>query len=260
MVFGYIGCNKDEKINGQYFYVSLDVSIGRGTGYLTDDLSETVNYSSMCKLVKDIVEKSRCNLIESLANEIADSILKTYKFVEEVFVIVSKPRVSENLGAHDIQVTIEKKRFHVIFLSLGTNIGNRYDNLKYAVSKFYMNGNFTDIKCSNVYETEPIGYIDQSSFYNMCLKCMTYYTPYELLSFTKNIEHEMHREKTIKNGPRVIDVDILLYDDLRISDFFLTIPHPRMYERAFVLVPLGELMVINHEVPQDQIVKKIGTL
>lgn len=126
-----------------------------------------------------------------------------------------------------------------VFLSLGTNLGNREDNLARALA--LLSEKVDVVRRSSVYETEPVGYPDQPWFLNMVTKGETGLPPEELLSFTQGIERKLKRVKTIVNGPRTIDLDILLYEDQRMETERLTIPHPRMLTRAFVMVPLLEI-------------------
>ncbi len=126
-----------------------------------------------------------------------------------------------------------------IYLSLGTNLGDKESNLEQALRLLAQKVKI--LKTSSLYETEPVGFKDQPWFLNMVLEGKTDLSASDLLSFTKSIESEMKRIKTIVNGPRIIDVDILLYDDEKIETEDLIIPHPRMQERAFVMVPLYEI-------------------
>ncbi len=126
-----------------------------------------------------------------------------------------------------------------IYLSLGTNLGDKKENLQHAVK--LLSEKINIFKISSFYETEPVGYKDQPWFMNIVVEGTTYLSPEDLLVFTQSIEHEMKRVKTIVNGPRIIDVDILLYEDVKINTETLIIPHPRMTERAFVMYPLFEI-------------------
>lgn len=128
---------------------------------------------------------------------------------------------------------------HKIYLSLGSNIGETRKNLEEALEMLAEKVKITAV--SSYYETEPVGYKDQSWFLNIAVAGETVLAPYELLSFTQSIEQGMGRVKLIRFGPRNIDIDILLYDDLILNDEALTIPHPRMTERAFVVEPLYEI-------------------
>lgn len=126
-----------------------------------------------------------------------------------------------------------------IYLSLGTNLGNKKENLTYAVQ--LLSEKINILKTSSFYETEPVGYKDQPWFMNIVVEGITHLSPEDLLVFTQSIEQAMKRVKTIVNGPRIIDVDILLYESVKINTETLIIPHPRMTERAFVMYPLFEI-------------------
>lgn len=128
---------------------------------------------------------------------------------------------------------------HIVYLSLGSNLGDRARNLHEAVT-FLAPKVQTQIQ-SPIYETEPWGYSDQPSFLNQVIKGDTSLEPFELLAFLKEIEVSLGRHETFRFGPRIIDLDILFYDDLVLDTPTLTIPHPRIAERAFVLIPLAEI-------------------
>jgi 2-amino-4-hydroxy-6-hydroxymethyldihydropteridine diphosphokinase len=127
----------------------------------------------------------------------------------------------------------------IIYLALGTNLGDRMDNLRRAIAALPPTIRVTAL--SPVYETPPWGYADQPAFLNMALAGETESNPSDLIAFLKNLESELGREKTFRNGPRLIDMDILFFDDLRMDEPGLVIPHPRLHERAFVLVPLNDI-------------------
>ncbi len=126
-----------------------------------------------------------------------------------------------------------------IYLALGTNLGNRLANLRDAINA--LAPDVTVLRESTVYETPPWGYTDQPAFLNMVVEAETSLHPRALLDFLKKREEELGRVKNFRYGPRHIDLDILFYDDLAYEDERLQIPHPRLHERAFVLVPLNDL-------------------
>lgn len=128
---------------------------------------------------------------------------------------------------------------HAIYLALGTNLGNRPGNLGTAIAA--LTPAVTVLAESPVYETPPWGVVDQPGFLNMVLKGKTHLAPLALLIHLENLETKLGRLPSIRYGPRLIDVDILFYDDLVLNTSELTIPHPRLHERAFVLVPLADL-------------------
>lgn len=128
---------------------------------------------------------------------------------------------------------------HYVFLETGTNLGNRLENLHKAVVALR---EITEIdQLSSIYETVPWGFQDQPAFLNQVISGTTSLAPFELLDSLKMIEKMIGRIPTFRYGPRVIDIDILFYDDLILEDENLTIPHPNLTERAFVLAPLDEI-------------------
>ncbi len=128
---------------------------------------------------------------------------------------------------------------HTVYLALGSNLGNRAANLKEAIAALSPQ---VDVKArSKVYETTPWGYTQQDKFLNQVLKGKTYVQPEPLLKHLKRLEVALGRQATFQNGPRLIDIDILFYDDLVFESPILTLPHPRVHERGFVLLPLMDI-------------------
>lgn len=128
-----------------------------------------------------------------------------------------------------------------VYLGLGSNIGDSLKYLNDAILLLSQNNGINILKESKVYKTEPIGYKDQNYFLNKVIEIKTIYKPQDLLKEINNIEHLLDRKRDIRWGPRTIDIDILLYEDLIIKNDNLIIPHLRMKERKFVLVPLKEI-------------------
>jgi 2-amino-4-hydroxy-6-hydroxymethyldihydropteridine diphosphokinase len=126
-----------------------------------------------------------------------------------------------------------------VYLGLGSNLGDRRQNLARALD--LISQHVEIVKLSSVYETEPVGYTRQPLFLNAVCCISTKESPEKLLTLFKEIETDMGRVPSFTNAPRVIDIDILFYDDKTISTPELTIPHPRITERAFVLVPMLEI-------------------
>lgn len=129
----------------------------------------------------------------------------------------------------------------VAYLSLGSNIGDRLKNLQGAVDALTLLPRTKVTAVSSVYETEPVGLKEQRSFYNIAVKVETSLSPRCLLGACLGIEAAMGRIRNIKNGPRIIDIDLILYDNEKYNDEELTLPHKEMNNRAFVLVPLTEI-------------------
>lgn len=126
-------------------------------------------------------------------------------------------------------------------LGLGTNMGDKLDNLKTAIDSLDIVPNINVIKESCVYDTAPWGYSEQDNFYNMVCEIETSLTPEALLGVCLGIEAAMGRIRTIKNGPRVIDIDVLLCEGYTSDTDELKVPHPLIGERDFVLVPIKDI-------------------
>ncbi len=126
-----------------------------------------------------------------------------------------------------------------IYLGLGTNVGDRGENVRQALDLL---GRFMRLlKVSSIYETEPVGFPGQPKFLNAVCQIETGLKPLQLLVLIKGIEAKMGRRPSFRNAPRPMDIDILFYDNLTVDTPALVIPHPRLAERAFVLVPLAEI-------------------
>lgn len=127
------------------------------------------------------------------------------------------------------------------YLSLGSNMGDRFDMLRQAVSQLADHPAITVIRISSLYETDPVGFTDQEPFLNMVVQLETELEALALLDFCQEVEQNLNRKRLVRWGPRTIDLDILLYNQEELETERLIIPHPRMHERAFVLVPLLEI-------------------
>jgi 2-amino-4-hydroxy-6-hydroxymethyldihydropteridine diphosphokinase len=127
------------------------------------------------------------------------------------------------------------------YVALGSNMGNRLQYLYKAIKKLDEHEQISVVQTSSIYETDPVGYVNQDKFLNMVIKIQTSLSPFALLDVTQKIELDLGRKREVRWGPRTLDLDILLYNHENIETEQLTIPHPRMVERAFVLVPLFEL-------------------
>jgi dihydroneopterin aldolase / 2-amino-4-hydroxy-6-hydroxymethyldihydropteridine diphosphokinase len=126
------------------------------------------------------------------------------------------------------------------YIGIGSNLGKRRENCLRAI-ELIKKKDILVIKKSSLYETEPWGVKDQPPFLNMSIEVETDLNPLELFSVLKDIERQQGREESVRWGPRVIDLDILLYDDIVMKEERLTIPHPLLHERGFVLIPLNEI-------------------
>ncbi|MGB9552892.1 MAG: 2-amino-4-hydroxy-6-hydroxymethyldihydropteridine diphosphokinase, partial [bacterium] len=148
---------------------------------------------------------------------------------------------------------------HKAYLGLGSNLGDRQNNLIQALQQ--LKSQVKVEKVSSFYETEPVGFLDQPLFINAVCLISTELNPQELFSFIKRIERRMGRQPSFRNAPRPIDIDILFYDDLVLDSPELTIPHPSLHQRAFVLVPLSEIApALVHPVLKKTVAELLKTV
>ncbi|GAE28005.1 2-amino-4-hydroxy-6-hydroxymethyldihydropteridine pyrophosphokinase [Halalkalibacter wakoensis JCM 9140] len=146
---------------------------------------------------------------------------------------------------------------HDVYIALGSNIGDRASFLEKAIALLEKQSEIQLVRRSSIYETEPVGYVDQQSFLNMVVHIQTTKSAKELLDVTQSIEQYCGRERDVRWGPRTIDLDILLFDEDNLMLEDLIIPHPRMWERAFVIVPLMEIHPNLYAKQLDQTIKEI---
>lgn len=143
------------------------------------------------------------------------------------------------------------------YIALGSNIGDREQYLKDAIKKIHNYPNIKVVNISSIYETDPVGYTDQDEFLNMVISINTDLTAFQLLSVLQETEKQLNRKRDIRWGPRTLDLDILLFNYENIEAEQLIVPHPRMLERAFVLIPLCEL---NQDVRIPKVDEPISTI
>lgn len=246
--FSYHGAMREENVLGQKFYLDIELTCDIPYAGISDKVEDTVHYGEIYETVKNIMENERHDLIEKVAERITEDIFAGFEKVKEIEVAVKKPEAPVP-GIYDyFGVVIRRKRKEFnnrAFLGLGGNMGDKKANIEKAIELLDRNESIKVIKTSSFYETEPWGYTDQDWFMNIVAEVETELDPYELLSVCQEVEKQLKRERLIRWGPRTIDVDVLLYDGFKSDDEVLTVPHPRMTERAFVMVPLYE---INQEV------------
>ncbi|MEI7548102.1 MAG: 2-amino-4-hydroxy-6-hydroxymethyldihydropteridine diphosphokinase, partial [Actinomycetota bacterium] len=205
----------------------------------------TVHYGLVCERITEMARDSKDILLERLAAKVADVVLE-FDLVDEVEVKVTKlrPPVPEAVDSTAVVITRTRAEAaapplvsHTAFIALGSNLGDRERYLRFAVREL---GNV--VAMSQVFETEPVGGPqDQGAFLNMVVKIETPLDPYALIRHCQRIEANALRQRLVHWGPRTLDVDLLFYDDVHITSEQLTVPHPRIFERRFVLAPLSEV-------------------
>ncbi|MPQ44119.1 2-amino-4-hydroxy-6-hydroxymethyldihydropteridine diphosphokinase [Clostridium tarantellae] len=240
-VFANHGVFQEEKKLGQKFLISLELGFSLREAALTGDLNKTVHYGEICHRVEEEFKKECYDLIETACEKICSFLLIEYKLIKSVKIILKKPWAPIVRSLDTVFIEMERK-WNKAYIAYGSNLGDKEQNIKEALLRIGELSHTKVIKTSKLIETEPWGYTEQDNFLNGVCEIKTLLTPKELMNFMLHIEKELKRERSIKWGPRTIDLDILLYNDLITDDDdSIIIPHPRMHMREFVLNPLNEI-------------------
>lgn len=238
-VYAFHGVNEEEKAMGQKFLISLKIFLDLREAGKEDNLNKTINYAEVCYNVEKLFTKSKHDLIEKCAEEIAEYILTNYEMAEQVEVKLKKPWAPIGKSVEHSSVNI-KRKWNKAYIGLGSNLGEKQKNLYNALEK--INTDLTKVtNISKFHITKPVGYTEQDDFLNCVAEIKTLLTPKELMKFLLSIEEQLKRVRDVRWGPRTIDLDVLLYNKEITSFDDIIIPHPRMHERLFVLEPLCEI-------------------
>lgn len=239
-IFARHGVLSEENVLGQKFIVSATLECNTRPAGASDDLEKSVNYAEVCALIKKFMTENAYKLIETAAEKIADGILTAFDRVKSVTVNIKKPWAPIAMNLNTVGVEITRGR-HTAYISLGSNIGDKRAHLEGAVSEINAHPLCRVTKTSDFIVTKPVGGVEQDDFLNGCIELETLLSPSELLDFLHVIEYSHKRERKIHWGPRTLDLDIILYDDLILNEPNLVIPHPEAANREFVLRPLREI-------------------
>ncbi len=234
--FGHHGLLPHETEFGQEFSVDVAIDTDFGAAAATDDLVHTVDYGAVATLVHRWIVGEAFLLIETLADRIAAE-LAALPGVAAVSVSVHKPHAPMPVGVSDVIVTRHRRAPSRVVLGLGSNLGDRLAALQTAVDALGASGVRINA-VSPVMRTTPVGGPPgQDDFYNAVAVGTTDLQPFELLRVCQQIENDAQRDRSVRWGPRPIDVDILDFAGRRMDEPDLVLPHPRVASRAFVAVP-----------------------
>jgi dihydroneopterin aldolase/2-amino-4-hydroxy-6-hydroxymethyldihydropteridine diphosphokinase len=240
-IYAYHGVMPEEKVLGQKFLISLSMYLDVREAGKKDDLTKSVSYAYVVQFVERFMRADKFDLIESVAEHLAEELLLKFPMLEYVTVEIKKPWAPIGRPVDTVSVEITRG-YHTAFLSIGSNIEDRKGYLDFAVAKFKNTMAHTSVVAVSDYiETEPYGMTDQDPFLNAALEIRTLLSPKELLDIVHQIEAVAGRKRDVHWGPRTLDVDIIFYDDLVLTDADLTVPHADMANRDFVLRPLMQL-------------------
>ncbi|WP_058300509.1 2-amino-4-hydroxy-6-hydroxymethyldihydropteridine diphosphokinase [Gorillibacterium timonense] len=239
--FAYHGVYAEENKLGQHYYVDLELLLPLSRAGFGDELTETINYAELYARVRTIVVERTFRLIEALAEHIAQDLLGFYPELQEVLVRVTKPHPPFEIHFAGVSVEIRRSRPVEVYVGLGSNLGERHELLAEAIRLLSEHPRIKLLRQSRLYETEPVGFVEQGKFLNQAAAFATDLPPEELLVELQRVENRLGRVRDKRWGPRTVDLDLLLYGQVELRLPRLTVPHPRLAERAFVLVPLAEI-------------------
>ena len=272
---GFHGVFEHERREGQEFVVDVELAVDLAPAGASDDLADTVNYGAIGAAVLARIVGEPHDLIERLAELVAQDALE-HTAVDEVTVTVHKPQAPVGVPFGDVTVTLTRRRAPVpVVVAVGANLprGEQrpQDIARAAVDALAQHADVTVMAVSGLFDTEPVGGPEQPTYVNAVVTARTSLSPTSLLRELHGIEASFDRRREVRWGARTLDLDLVQYgdpasgSDVTSDRPWLTLPHPRAHERAFVLVPWLEAdpsAVLRHEaraVPVADLVAALDT-
>jgi dihydroneopterin aldolase/2-amino-4-hydroxy-6-hydroxymethyldihydropteridine diphosphokinase len=226
---------------GRKLFIDIDCVVDPQDSARDDDYSKAVCYRALCDLAAEISESGPFKLIEALGDRIAREALARFSSVSEIRIQIREPSAPIASMVDHVGIEVKRVRSTRIAFSLGSNVGNKVANIRNALARLGGEPHIEIDAVSHFYQTEPWGKSDQDWFVNACATGRTSLQPRDLLRRCKALEIQIGRTPGLRWGPRVIDIDLLFFGDKELCTGDLTLPHPEMFNRAFVLAPLAEI-------------------
>lgn len=239
-VYAYHGVYDEEKEKGQYFYVNAELYTNTRKAGMNDDLDASTNYGTVCDFIHDFMTKHTYDLIETVAEQLAQALLLEFKLVKSILLEIRKPHAPIEKEFESVSVEIERG-WHEAFVAFGSNLGDKEKFIDEAIEALSNLPQINIVAISDKIVTEPYGNVEQDVFLNGVMKIETLLPADELLQILQKVEEHAGRERKIHWGHRTLDLDIIFYDDDIISEDDLIVPHPDMKNRDFVLKPLMQI-------------------
>lgn len=240
-ILGRHGVLEEEQVLGQRFFLDIEVSTDARRASEADDPRKAICYGALCEIAQSVSDAGPYKLIETLAERVIDAILDRFVTATSVKVRVRKPGAPISASFDTVGVELERPRQQQVGFSFGSNVGEKSSQIRAALAflEAVPGIELTDI--SGFYKTAPWGKEDQDWFVNVCAVGHTSLTPHEVLRAIKEIEVQLGRTPGERWGPRLIDVDLLFLGEEEVNSVALSVPHPEMLNRAFVVIPLAEI-------------------
>lgn len=239
-LFAKHGVFPEETVLGQKFVVSAVLYTDTRKAGRADCLEYSIHYGEVSHFIKNFVEGHTFQLLESVVERLAEELMLAWPLLQAVDLEIQKPWAPIGLPFETVSVEIHRE-WHTAYIALGSNMGDRKGYLDLAVKRLEEHPRCQVKKVSDYLVTEPYGGVVQEDFLNGALELRTLLSPEELLDLLHEIEQEAGRKRVVHWGPRTLDLDILLYDDLVLDTEDLQIPHVELHKRDFVLIPLEQI-------------------
>ena len=210
-IYGHHGVLKEENVLGQKFLVSLVLRLNTSKAGKSDDIADSIDYSAIAGVVREVVENTKYNLIEAVAENIAGRVLREFDIINDLTIEVKKPWAPISIPLETVSVKISRG-WHDAYLSLGANIGDREGNISSALELLSEDKNIRLIKTADIIETKPYGVTDQPDFLNTCAYIKTLYDPRELLEVIQQTEKEKSDQNTDSFNPLDYQISITHID------------------------------------------------
>lgn len=239
-VYGYHGVFPEENEKGQKFFVNAVLHTDTRLAGQTDQLECSTHYGLVCELLHKVISENTFKLIEKVAETAAREVLLQFPLVKVITLEIRKPEAPIPLSFESVSVKITRgwKRCSLAF---GSNMGDSMAIIAKGIDELRACEDIRVLKISDYFKSKPYGGVEQDDFVNGAILIETLLTPMELLAQLQQIEKNAHRERKVHWGPRTLDLDILIYDDIILDIDGLTLPHKDMLNRDFVMKPLAQI-------------------
>lgn len=244
-VHGKHGVFAEEKHTGHDFLIDAQLFVDLSQAAIDDSLAASVNYGAVADLIVNTVQPGSVDLIEHLAKRVLDAIFAHFPLVRAAKITINKPTAPINHPFQNVSVTLKREAPQQLALvSVGSNVGDSKEYLAKALELINKIPETSVLASSSMYQTKPVSDIVQADYLNAIFALSTKLSPWQLLNELQEIELMLHRRRIIRFGPRTLDLDLISWGEIALESDYLTLPHPRAHERAFVLVPLAEVSAL----------------